>query len=673
MYESIPPMKYLLQLAGVIAAVGGGSAHAQSVNYDDLQKAFGEPITTSVTGAPQRASEAAASLIVITREDIARAPARDIPGILATYAGIDVANWTQGDSEVYVRGGVRPLNVLIDGHQVYLDVYGETFWNLIGVQVDDIQQIEVIKGPNSALFGYNAASGVINIITVDPLHRQDASATVEVGNAGHLKGSLSLARKFGNLIGVHLSGGYERDDEFAYLRDQAVSMSGSRPINPYHADVAGGISIKPGDETEIGLTGNYTRAVSTDYPIDLGYFRAAVTTESIGFHASRDMGWGLISVKSYRNWMTLEGELDNRGITLKDAFRSQVSVASAEMLFRAGKSNTIRVGTEYRVSELMVNPGFSGKTQLSTYSGSVMWQSDLTNALNFTLAGRGDQIAQSQQGVTGPTLFTADQYNRSLHTWSFNGALQWKVGARSSLRLSAGRGVMIPSLIDIGLHITIPNPSGIPFVISGNPVLQPTIAWNGEINFVRQLPSIGAHISLTGFYSRYDDLLKEPDPSRPTLFPPAYPFFASVIGNIGSMASYGLEAEAVGAFGAAWHWNLNYTWNKVHADLTGASPNLLYNFNTSTPRHKINALLSYDHGPWILSTGLRLISSTEQVMRPTGVAMLTRVNGIASFNGKIARQLGPRLTLSLTIENLTDAGRLFVTPRRISVGLRAHF
>ena len=69
-----------------------------------------------------------------------------------------------------LQSAVQPrLLVLINGRQVYLDDYGRTAWQTLPVQIDEIRQIEVVKGPNSALFGFNAMGGVINIITFDPL------------------------------------------------------------------------------------------------------------------------------------------------------------------------------------------------------------------------------------------------------------------------------------------------------------------------------------------------------------------------------------------------------------------------------------------------------------------------------------------------------------------------
>ena len=172
--------------------------HAQIVDYAGLAETFGEPITTSVTGKPQRASEAPASITIITRDQIARSPARSVPDVLKAYAGIDVNRWTAGQSDIAVRGGVQTYNarllVLVDGRQVYLDHYGMTNWNLLGVQLDDIQQIELVRGPASALFGFNAASGVVNIITRRVGQTPTVTATAELGNhdISRLAGSVTL-------------------------------------------------------------------------------------------------------------------------------------------------------------------------------------------------------------------------------------------------------------------------------------------------------------------------------------------------------------------------------------------------------------------------------------------------------------------------------------------------
>ena len=144
----------LTALAASIAATAGVSA--QSLDYTMMSELFGEPVTAGATGAPQRASDVPATMIIITQDDIQRAPEFDIPGILRHYAGVDFTRYSFGDSQVSIRGaasGYTPrLLVLVNGREVYLDSYGYTAWSTLPVQLDEIQQIEVVKGAQSALY-----------------------------------------------------------------------------------------------------------------------------------------------------------------------------------------------------------------------------------------------------------------------------------------------------------------------------------------------------------------------------------------------------------------------------------------------------------------------------------------------------------------------------------------
>ncbi|RYC29619.1 hypothetical protein D3273_22970 [Lichenibacterium minor] len=87
---------------------------------------------------------------------------------------------------VGIRGYNTALNprilVLLDCRQVYEDDYGYVPWSLIPVAMRDIRQIEIIKGPSAAVYGFNAVSGVINIVTFDPLRDKVNGATAEGGN-----------------------------------------------------------------------------------------------------------------------------------------------------------------------------------------------------------------------------------------------------------------------------------------------------------------------------------------------------------------------------------------------------------------------------------------------------------------------------------------------------------
>ena len=188
---SLHGLRRLGLFCGLLLSLHPAASSAQEVDYGTLEQIFGEPITTSVTGKPQRASDVPGDLVIITQDDIRRSGATDIPGILQFVTGIDVRQYTFGDSQVSIRGyGTVPnpcLLVLVDGRQVYLDDYGYVAWNTSPVQLSEIRQIEVVKGPASALFGFNAASGVINIVTYDPLLDTRNSVDVSGGTQGMAK------------------------------------------------------------------------------------------------------------------------------------------------------------------------------------------------------------------------------------------------------------------------------------------------------------------------------------------------------------------------------------------------------------------------------------------------------------------------------------------------------
>jgi outer membrane receptor for ferrienterochelin and colicins len=126
-------------------------APAQTVDYGALEKLFAEPVTTSATGSPQRASEVPADMEIVTADDIRRSGAVDIPGVLSHVAGVDVLQWTAGGADVSVQGYNQPyssrLLVLIDGRQVYADYYGLTPCSALPIELGAIRQIEIVKGP----------------------------------------------------------------------------------------------------------------------------------------------------------------------------------------------------------------------------------------------------------------------------------------------------------------------------------------------------------------------------------------------------------------------------------------------------------------------------------------------------------------------------------------------
>ncbi|HEX9970957.1 MAG TPA: TonB-dependent receptor plug domain-containing protein, partial [bacterium] len=130
---------------------------------------FGEITVVSAARRAQSISEAPAAISVITEEDINVSGAITIPDLLRMVPGLDVMQITASDLVVNSRGYNKEMSnkmlVLIDGRHVYWDFYGIILWDSFPIVLEDIKRIEIIRGPGSALYGANAFSGVINIIT----------------------------------------------------------------------------------------------------------------------------------------------------------------------------------------------------------------------------------------------------------------------------------------------------------------------------------------------------------------------------------------------------------------------------------------------------------------------------------------------------------------------------
>jgi len=123
----------------------------------------------SVSKKPEKLSEVAAAVYVITQEDIRRSGATSIPEALRMAPGVHVARITSTDWAINIRGlndrFANNLLVLIDGRSVYTPVFSGVFWDVQDTVLEDIERIEVIRGPGATLWGVNAVNGVINIIT----------------------------------------------------------------------------------------------------------------------------------------------------------------------------------------------------------------------------------------------------------------------------------------------------------------------------------------------------------------------------------------------------------------------------------------------------------------------------------------------------------------------------
>lgn len=163
-----------------------GNAEAQSevplAEFDLEQLMTMEVSTASRKVQPLARTPAAA--YVITSDEIRRSGANSIPEALRLAPGVEAAQISPSKWSVSIRGFAgrlaNKLLVLIDGRSIYSDSFSGVYWEMYDLRLEDIERIEVIRGPGATLWGGNAVNGVINIITRHAAERFDTRAVTRL-------------------------------------------------------------------------------------------------------------------------------------------------------------------------------------------------------------------------------------------------------------------------------------------------------------------------------------------------------------------------------------------------------------------------------------------------------------------------------------------------------------
>jgi iron complex outermembrane receptor protein len=206
---SIPIITALLRLRRtvlpiLIAAVLLTPASAQQRPEDLGDRSLEDLMNievTSVSRKDQKLSQVASAIFVITQEDIRRSGATNIPDLLRMVPGMDVGQINSNTWAISARGFNHELAdkllVLIDGRTVYTPTFGGVDWDTQDVPLEDIERIEVIRGPGGTIYGANAVNGVINVITKKA---KDTPGGLVTGGGGNNERGFGMAQ-YGGALG----------------------------------------------------------------------------------------------------------------------------------------------------------------------------------------------------------------------------------------------------------------------------------------------------------------------------------------------------------------------------------------------------------------------------------------------------------------------------------------
>lgn len=170
----------------------------------------------SVSKKPESFANAAAAIYVISNKDLSSYGITSIPQALRMVPGLNIGKIGSSKWAVSARGFngrfANKLLVMIDGRTVYNPVFSGVFWEAVDVMIEDVERIEVIRGPGATLWGANAVNGVINIITKKASETQGGLFTLGAGNEEKGFGAIRYGKAFG--ANSHIRGyckGFKRD------------------------------------------------------------------------------------------------------------------------------------------------------------------------------------------------------------------------------------------------------------------------------------------------------------------------------------------------------------------------------------------------------------------------------------------------------------------------------
>jgi outer membrane receptor for ferrienterochelin and colicins len=672
---------YLIAAASMLGFTS--AAYSQSVDYGQLEKIFGEPVTKSANGKLQRASDVPVAMDIITAEDIRRSGAETIPGLLKSVVGIDFLEATGEQQSIALRGYAQTFDsrilLLINGRAVFQSLFGDIAWEQLPVSMAEIRQIEVIRGPMSALFGFNAISGAINIVTYDPLHDTKVVGKVMVGDNGDTNVEGFLSSPINDNMGVRLSARSRRLD-----RQVVSTPPSSPPVTQRRANdsvgMIGEFSFRPSSRASLGLESTYSKGEIEDSlgntdPATAAPNRAQneTVTWSMRGHGTLDFTLGQMFGAATFNKSTLRAaQLLDNAVSGPTSLDEELFVVEGGLLVTSLDNTTLRFIGEYRdntFNQELGIPQLNSRSRIAfrTYASGALVDWQPVEEFTATLSARYSYRDSSTRQVLGPANpLAVGASTKTYGALSANAALIYRSDPLTSWRLAFARGSRVPSAAEV--ELTTPGFT--------EPELQSTTVDQAEIGIDRKIDAIQGSARANVYYAVNRDLASIfQSLGAPILFS----------SNIGDSKSWGAEIEANGKLVAGLSWSANYAFTDISDNLSNPTAAAISLFSTNyekqTPRHMVNVGLNYDFGQFETSLSARYVSSR---LAATGVLLsgqylFSRVSPQFTMDARAAYAVTPRLTLELKAQGLTKKNQYLLGPsyapseRRVWGGFRYEF
>jgi iron complex outermembrane receptor protein len=610
----VPLVPGLLSL-GLTLGAGDVAAQMETAPAATLKKMSLEELmdveVTSVSKRPQSLYDAAASIYVISAEDIRRAGVTSLEEALRLAPNLQVARVGAAQYAITARGFNNAVGnkllVLIDGRTVYTSLFSGVFWEQQDVMLEDIERIEVISGPGATLWGANAVNGVINVIT-----RPSGATQGPLVSAGIGTDESNLAFRYGGALGAR--GHYRVYAKRTNLADTENAAGVIVMRDGWKMEQVGFRSDWGGEDQDFTFQGDAYWGETEDRGF-FGPFRLTAV-EASGMNLLLRWNKRLAGGSDLR----LQAYYDHSRRQEVFLFQPEQDVLDVE--FQHGiplGAHKIMWGGGYRHGSDEVEPGFF--TTFIPDSRDLNWSNvflqdefTLTRSIQLTA---GIKLAHND--------YTGLEYLPSMR-------LAWKPSDAHLLWMAASRAVRTPSRLDKDIFF----PQTPPFIVAGGPDFESEVAKVLELGY-RGQPAQVLSWSVTLFYHDWDDLR-----SGTPLPIPTY-----LVNNIEGYA-YGVETWA--NWQAARYWRLS-------GGLTNLQKRLVFKPGASDTAGTRNDTLHNDPElQWTLRSSIDLPRGAELDVGVRRVSSLPHpeVPGYVAVDARLGWSPAPGMELSLTGRNLLD-------------------
>ena len=601
---------------------------------------------TSVSKKAEPLSDAAASVFVITADDIRRSGVRRLPDALRLAPNLQVAQINNASYAISARGlngagsGSDKLLVLIDGRSIYTPLFAGVFWDAQDVMLEDVDRIEVISGPGGTLWGVNAVNGVINIITRSAAGTQRGLVAAGIGSR-----DADGALRYGGTLG---SDGHYRVYAMGFNQEHRKNDADATINDAWNKTQAGfridwsqaGDSVTANGNVYRGYEGQpQPGAVSITGVIQpLG--NVSISGANLTGRWSRALeGGSSLSLQGYYDWTERENppsfsdKLDIVDLQLQHSLRPlgiHSLVWGAE--FRYGRDHVDNASLQ--VTNLL---GFAVGSPRPFFG---FLPNDVDQKWPSLFAQDDIALRQDLRLTVGARLERNDYTGTEFLP---NVRLAWKIAPEHLLWAAASRAVRAPSRFD---HDTFA-PAAPPFLLAGGPNVRSEVANVYELGY-RGQPISSLSYSITLFNAEYDHLRTQEiaiGPSGVSVF-----FANQMRGNTTGI-------ETWGTYQASANWRLSAGLNALRERLTLAPGSTdegdLVDQQGVDPTHTWTFRSSFDF-PY--RTELDAMVRRVSGLSYPAMSPVITVPGYTTFDLRAGWRARSELELSITGRNLLSGG-----------------